>query len=239
MTWMIASDENLDHLEHYGTPGMKWGVRNYLDKNGTLTAAGRERYRTSSGKYTQSSGLQNQKRAIEQARTSIKGLQGKSNKAERKKVQAYLKNQLKSYREASKSERSAYTAQKKQEREELQEEKKGLKTVHQYTQYNTARAKSVERLNKFTELIGRYTGKSASDIKSRQESLNSKAQNYRNDNERIYDQDIREATSKDNVERFKKAMSGFMREKGQSAGNYRRKKTNSDGKSYKSKTYRR
>ena len=239
MAWMIASDENLDHLEHYGTPGMKWGVRNYIDKNGTLTAAGRERYRTSSGKYVQSEGLSNQKKAIEQARTSIKGLQGKENKAEKKKVQAYLKNQLKSYREASKSERKAYTEQKKKEREELKEEREGLKTVHQYTQYNTARARSVERLNKFTELIGRYTGKSAGEIKARKESLNAKAKGYRDDNERIYDQDIREATSKENVERFRNAMSGFMREKGQSAGRYGRKSSKTNGKSYTAKTYRR
>lgn len=33
-----------DHLEHYGTKGMKWGRRNYQNRDGSLTAAGRLRY---------------------------------------------------------------------------------------------------------------------------------------------------------------------------------------------------
>lgn len=33
-----------DELRHHGTKGMKWGVRNYQNKDGSLTAAGRLRY---------------------------------------------------------------------------------------------------------------------------------------------------------------------------------------------------
>ena len=35
-----------NHLEHHGIIGMKWGVRRYQNKDGTLTNAGKARYST-------------------------------------------------------------------------------------------------------------------------------------------------------------------------------------------------
>ena len=33
-----------NYLQHWGVKGMKWGVRRYQNKDGTLTEAGKKRY---------------------------------------------------------------------------------------------------------------------------------------------------------------------------------------------------
>lgn len=49
MNWddILAEQE---HLEHWGILGMKWGIRRYQNKDGSLTSAGRARYGSGSSK---------------------------------------------------------------------------------------------------------------------------------------------------------------------------------------------
>lgn len=44
-----------DILMHHGVKGMKWGVRRFQNKDGTLTAAGKKKYNRDSDKFAKSS----------------------------------------------------------------------------------------------------------------------------------------------------------------------------------------
>ncbi len=41
--WMISMK---NELWHYGIPGQKWGIRRFQNEDGSLTAAGKDRYQT-------------------------------------------------------------------------------------------------------------------------------------------------------------------------------------------------
>jgi len=54
-TYYVAGFPYSDELYHHGTKGQKWGIRRYQNPDGTLTEAGKERYRKGKNDYTEKS----------------------------------------------------------------------------------------------------------------------------------------------------------------------------------------
>lgn len=214
--WMIAKD---DYLMHYGIKGQKWGIRNLMDDRGRLTQAGRQRYKSdyefeydgktaSSKGYSQDKSLSGQKEYINNLKTRIKDLKGKDNKEERDKLRNILKKAQQKYRDASKADKMHYQESKKAAKEELKKEEENLRQIHNYIAGNNRMVTSLKNKNLFEELIGKYNGRSASEIENKKTNNTKIMENLKNENERVKDMDIREASSEENMKLFRKYKKG-------------------------------
>ena len=63
-----------NELQHFGIKGMKWGVRRYQNKDGSLTPAGKKRYDESGEK--KESTVEDYKESLKKAQSADKVLQG-------------------------------------------------------------------------------------------------------------------------------------------------------------------
>lgn len=219
--WMIVKETETNFLVHYGVQGMKWGVRNFIDENGHLTEAGKQRYTKTNGQYHISGSLSKKKQSIQSLKDRISALKGmKDNKS--KETSKELKDRLKSeradYSTASKAERAAYQEAKKREREALKTEQANLKSISNYIRGNKMLMKALSRnqnmrfkggQNKkidFEQVIGNYNKRTQEQINARKANEATKTQNLKNENERLKNMDIREATSEENMKKIRERL---------------------------------
>jgi len=123
-----------DYLEHHGILGQKWGIRRYQNKDGSLTAAGRQKYtKFDSNEYKQ-------QRKEELEKEGIKGL--------KQKIQVNNESYL-----LSKSDKLAYKSLIKQEN--LQQKIKDASELGDSKQFNKLLKKWVnyQRDLRFDEIL--------------------------------------------------------------------------------------
>ena len=90
-----------DELYHYGILGMRWGVRRYQKKDGTLTNSGKKRYDKEMERLkAEEKVIKNKKRTqsklekLEAKRKSVEELKKNSNKPKEKSVKEYSDAEL-------------------------------------------------------------------------------------------------------------------------------------------------
>lgn len=79
-------DMSYDELKHYGIKGMKWGVRRFQNKDGSLTADGRKRYG--------SEDLKSMQKQVNQGKNVVDGVKKTRAKAVEKQTEKKIRDDL-------------------------------------------------------------------------------------------------------------------------------------------------
>ena len=152
-----------DSLTHYGIRGMKWGLRRYQNKDGSLTAAGKKRYNQELGKVREAEKVLKTKQAT---KAKIEKL------GERKKAVSEGEQEIESFYSKDKTAKSTKAEKpvsvkksiKDMSDEELRAAKTRLELERDYLRvYNELNPKKVSAGKEFIKKLGKNLGDATAD----------------------------------------------------------------------------